>query len=231
MPTCLKDYSIEVTSPAVVQLYWKLDSAMAAANTDSVTGNVLTLNNFGAIVSGVPAKISNGLQITGGAFCTCFEVTQNALYLGTGWSLAGWARWSSAGTGNEGMQWIFCSAPSQNFTWIIGTGEYHFPYDGVSELTGNTPLLPADAFHFVAFRYDPATGKLGYSFNGAAFVDLPGNAGVMLVNPEPSPYFLVGNEEVIWDEIGAFAFPMTDADVAYLFNAGSGRTYPFTFPP
>lgn len=230
MSTCLQDYVLTITAPASVQMYWKLDQAVAALNTDSVTGQVLFINNFGAVVTGVPAVISNGLQITGG-FCNVFESNVAAEYQGNGWTFAFWIRWSSVGTGNEGVQWVFGSAPLQAFTWIIGNGEYHFPYDP-GELTGNTPILAADVFHFVVFRYDPGTGNLSYSFDGAAFVDLPGNAGVMPVQATGSgSYILGGNEEVIIDELGAYGFPFTETQKDYLFNGGLGRSFPFSFPP
>lgn len=227
---CLKDYTIEVTSPLTAVLYWTLNGPINS-NHDEVTGDLIVYNNVSSFLSEVPAIQADGLDITGvGGFCTIQNQGPTLAYDGNGFSLAFWMRWGSAGTGNEGIfyQWDTSGLPGF-FSWLVGTGEYHFTHSG-GDTTGNTPLMSSDAFHFVVFTYDPVTGQLRMSVDGAA-TSLISTPGVVPPLADPNAYFLAGNEEVRYDEVAVFPFPLNAAQIAYLYNGGTGRTWPLSLPP
>lgn len=227
--TCHRVFVLTVEA-STTQAYWRLEGP-TAANHDEITGDLLTYNNFGAILTSPPAVVGNGLDIGGAAFCTFQQQGSTLAYTApTGFSVAMWIRWSSAATGNEGFtyQWDNIGLPGF-LSWIVGTGEYHFANLGV-DTTGNTALLAADVFHFVVFTYDPADNNLRASFDGGAFVIL-GNPGVVTPVADATAYLLCGNEAVLYDEVQLYSFPLRPVDVAYLFNGGAGRVYPPVFPP
>lgn len=222
--TCSKDFVLTVVAAGTPQSYWTLQGPVAA-NDDEYTGDLLAYNNFGATITTVAGKVNNALSVQSG-FATVQQQGPTLAYGGEGWSLAFWFQWDGT-SGGLVYQWD-TTGSGQFFNWDAGgTGAVQFAVQGV-DLNANVGAISTGVWHFVVFTYTHA-GALRYSLDGAALASL-GTPPTAIVTTDPLSYALWGNENYLLDETASFPFPLTAAQIAYLWNGGTGRTWPITLP-
>lgn len=248
--SCSKQLSISVTGSSVTNIaYWTLDSANPLLNIDQVSGDAVQIQTaFGTSTpSAVPAVISNGVRwSTSSMFGNCqgivFQESNNIACQGNGISFAFWINTRSAVLGFVGANTsLFSYYPnigdlSQKLEW---TGD-NAAANGDINLNASTfpfALPPQDGFHFCVVTVD-ALGNVSASIDGAALTPL-GNGGALIAQPAATAQFSINVGSILTsgtgafytlDEVALFEGALSDAQVAYLYNGGAGRTYPLSLP-
>lgn len=235
--TCTKTWTISIGTTA--SAYWTLDEPDPSVDRLDSSGGGSTLFAGGVTNAGVPALIANGVYFEGtapGRGYATFGATPLDYAAGNGLSLWGWFNLASAGPSDA------ISGPSVDyngfaqFSILIGVGSNSDPQP-VTIKTGSDQVFIAGvslgAWHFFHLFYDPISQKLGYSLDNGAETLLPtvvvpgSTTGTVTLGQ----HFNAPGGSVVFDEIGIVVTQkLTAAQVAYLYNAGAGRTWPISLP-
>lgn len=235
---CQKSLSITVNLPLPVTAYWKLDEAAAnVPRLDSV--GIAHLDPSGVTDIGYPGLISN---------CVRFD----ALVGGAGYrTFAGFASLGhAAGNSSSFFGWVKLDATGPAFAlggpspeWSLGVGRFirfavgssfsPTPWRVESFHDIVYPTLTLGVWHFFFFFWDAALQQWGYSFDNGPQTLLP--TVEPIGNIATGSMFLDNNGwgggptgDVSFDEMGLVPTQkLTLAQLAFLYNGGAGRTYPF----
>lgn len=235
--TCSKDYVLVVNHALTLTAYYTLDSAQAV--TGDLIDSVAGLHMFkqpGTASLNVPALISNGLQRTlalNTAYTTGLVAALSYPNTG-GWSEFGWFRINGQGNVNVGSELVLSVGNGSIFIDVGSTAnpqnvEVSWTDAAFQSVQTYLPLT-SGAWHFFHLYYDPVAQKVGISFDNAA-PTLTGTGVSFTANATNVWDFfgpLVGSGvDVIWDEIGIkFDRKLTAAEQTFIYNSGSGRTWP-----
>lgn len=226
--TCIKPFSINVTN-TTTQMWLTLNSADPNTNIDSVSGAPVVASVFDSPpdTESVPAVISNGLKV---AKSGIFSVSSPTLQFdGGSFSICFWMNRPSDSTQDDGFIYQWDGTTPAFLQWLEDTSLVL--QVGGNTLLGNFAVGPLDMFHFVALKFDGSNHHLYYSVDGAAWVDA-GDFGMAIpAAADPSAFVQFGNCRTIFDEVALFPLALSDAQLAYLWNLGSGRTFPVSLPP
>lgn len=243
MSTCLKTFSLEVTSAVVLPLeWWKLDEANNDPRVGSVNG--IVLNPFG--LSSAPGVIGNATQITGLGNPTFdsgsanFFVSNPALYYdGNGLTMLMWMK-LTAGMAINGNQVSFPTLGGLVLKFTFNTVNLVVTVNNAaSSIIGTitVPYVPSGSFEFIEVYYDPNASIVGLKINDGALVDttsavtggvFPSISGgiaqiaATCINP--------GVQTGQFCEWAIYPFVLSNAQTAYIYNGGAGRTWPVTLP-
>lgn len=255
--TCQKDFTIEITGGVVNIAYWNLDDANPLLNLDQVSGdpvNVISNFPFGSASSAQPAVISNGVQWAATVFANgcngiVYQESNAIAYTGNGLSWAFWIKIDSATVAFGSNVCLFTYYPdigdvsTYKLEWNCSPVDY---FSGAPPGFGNVNLNAAtfpllfpsmDVWHLCVFVMD-AAGNLSVSIDASALA-LLGNGGAIPAQPLATAQLSINLDLVfagavgpmyLCDEVALFSGALNDAQVAYLYNAGAGRTYPLTLP-
>lgn len=237
---CEKQFTM-VTVAAVtvtVTAYYTLDSAQAI--TGDLIDSVAGLHMFkqpGSVSPNIPALISNGLERQD-ALNTAYTTGQVAAlaYPDTGgWSMFGWFKINSEGPANVGSELVMSVGNGSIFIDVGSTsnpGNVEISWTDANFQSVQTYVVATTgAWHFFHLFYDPVSQQVGFSFDNTA-ATMTGAAVSFTPNATNvwdffGPLVSTG-VSVTWDEIGLkFDRKLTSAEQTYLYNSGSGRTYPF----
>lgn len=235
--TCTKDYVLTVKHAFTVAAYWTLDSAQPVSGDliDSVSG-LHMFKQPGTASPNVPALISNGLErtLTFNTLYTTGQVAALAYPNTGGWSFFGWFRINGQAAINVGSE---MNMGVGNGSLFIDVGSTSNP--GNVEVSWTDPLfqsvqtyfnISTGQWHFFHLYYDPVAQQVGISFDNNA-PTLTGAGVSFTVNATGLLDFfgplIVAGVDVTWDEVGVkLDRKLTLTEQSYLWNAGSGRTWP-----
>jgi hypothetical protein len=232
-----KSFSIKVTGQKLVGLkaYWSMDQTSVAFGvvtiSDATSNHINLISSFGGW-SLVAGKISQALALANGGFADTSGPAITAITNpGNGFTLCGWFK-STFGVGDLGSIWEFDWQGSPGYYFILEINN-----GGILTLrTNHSPefseidiVYPLDgAWHFYRAGIDPADHKMKLQLdNGAINSD-----GPLTLAPTAANSFHFGTASFIpdvdrvYDEMGIWNRWLSNADIAYLYNGGAGRTYP-----
>lgn len=234
-------------SPSILvnlMAYWKMEEGGATNREDAHTGNY-DLSSTGA--SAPAALIGNGSLLTGSSGHYLNNSSANFGVTGA-MTIAGWARHVSISLGTSGVyivgktDWTTFLAPpdfptagymirinpSSRYAFWRGNGATS------SEVVASGFAVSYNEWHFIVAGFDGTDSFIqinnGERFSATGLVSSVGVGdfkfgeakGVGGATPMSGP-------DAVFDEWGFwFNRALSLADVSYLYNSGSGRTYPFT---
>lgn len=244
---CTKDFQIKIAAPTYNGLYWPFDEP-TGNRIDSAQGVILSPVGAGLYKDG-PGHVGNcwqsdfanefqatGLDMSAGGAITALGNSGQSV------SLWGWSQ-NVAATTEVANRITF----HQNNSAIFGdtAGFWSIILDtltGVAQMATNTapaitlPIADFTQWNFIVGLWDAATNRCGISVNGSA-VSWGAAGGAMLNRAWGTiDYFIVpGGVAPIpqggFDEVGVLPTQLlTDPQIAYLYNAGAGRTWPIVLP-
>lgn len=235
--TCQKDFTIEIASAEIsAQMWWTLDEVFPAF-IDSASGEALSVNDGDGNAAG---KIGLTVGESANLSPQIEQQSSRLLYTGTGMSWAMWFQRSDFGATILTLQIDYTSIVAGKVFNIelqyrsTGAAPHRIDVSGVGNPTDTVQITgEVDAtgtWNLLVCTFDPADGKLRFSVNNGAFhetvagFDLDigggGDVGTLRVTGFPS-YF---------DEVAMYLVPLTAAQVAAIWNAGNGITWPTTIP-
>jgi len=242
MTTPRKSIVTDTASPPALTdnclAYWKFDSN---ANSSIGSYNFTGLNGSYSYVTG---KISNGVQMWDASasfdFSTPYTFT-NLPRVGLPFTFAGWFKFSGVPTALDNL-WsllnVNSNAGEYNPEFRIGTDSSHrFQFkvvsatnDSVTVTASTAGAISASTWYFVVCRWNPVTKTARISVNGGA-VDSAIGTGTYRDGSFSTGQIRVtgGYSAVHWiaDESGCWNRELFAADIAALYNSGSGLTTPF----
>ena len=240
---CSKDYRITIAAPAYNGLYWPFDEP-SGDRIDSVIGAILSPG--GGVSKDGPGHVGNCWQSD---FANEFQAVTLTMadaitQLGnSGLSVSLWAWFQNVDALTEVANRIVYH---QNFSSNIGdTDGFWFlrtsTFDGLALMQTSTapsvslPITDMTQWNLVVGLWDAATNRCGISLNGSAISW--GGAGTPMNNrPFGSIDYAVSPGGTLpipsggFDEAGVLLDLLTDTQIAYLYNAGAGRTWPIILP-
>lgn len=233
--SCQKLWTLTVGTPPSADAYWTLNEGNGFFQTLSdSTGNNRFLQAILNYNGSTPALFSNG------ALCTSagpdLEMNGTIPYSQVGWSVWGWVKILSTGPVNDNTTKIIVLGNTNMAVMAIGSsidpGNVHL----TEAVLGNELYLniTAATWHFFHLFYSHSTQKVGLSFDNGVPSVLPSttsDAGVTVL--DFSLLFQINDPsvQVLYDEIGMIGSGVLNAtQLAYLYNSGSGRTWPIVLP-
>lgn len=216
--------------------YWKLDEAANVTRVDSAGANNLTdgVPNVGSVAG----QISNCAVFTNvNAACRLDKNPAGAdLIIGPGESLSISCWFYIQGLGsNRGIVTMYNGAIAAYFLWMnAGTGGIDFLVTDAGAVQRSVIVWPiglevAGTWHHVVCGFDRANNQIFQYFDGGARV----NAACVGAQATGGQ-FSIGNYANLepWqgriDEVGIWKRVLSAAEAGELWNAGAGKTYPFT---
>lgn len=234
---CSKQYTMNVNIPIPVTAYWKMDEAAGSVpRIDSV--GVANLSPSGITDIGVPGLISNAMRfdsVIGSQDYNTFPAFASLGHvIGDSFSFFGWVKLDATGLAN-----VF-GGPGPFYTLDVG----HFIRFRVGSSLSVTPWridsfsdtvfvsLTLSTWHFFFFFWDAGLQQWGYSFDNGPQSLLP---TVQPIGAYATGRVFVQNGwvggptgTVYFDEMGFVKTQkLSLSQLAFLYNGGTGRTYPF----
>lgn len=236
--TCTKDYTVNIRAPSQFTHYWTLD-VWPSPFEDMVSGHFSMRRNPG-IIQG-PGLFGSGFRHTNPVNATFFvfpTVNPDLAYTPSlasvnGISFCYWVNFTIA----HNYDFLYFADVGVNFYtvqqyWTDATQNFTVLVDSnltVSEQFNVVHPMPAGVWHFVCVTLEKATKVLSLYVDGAFVQSLV----TTLIFPDCPQGELRGGttdpgaEDFTIDEIGlSLNSCFTPAQVAWLYNAGGGRTWP-----
>lgn len=244
------DQNIAIAATTFLPFSWWPMEELSGDRIDVILGDDITSATYdGGTISTVPGKIGNAVQLavanadlthspSAEIWDTTFTpATQN------GATLCGWWKYGGA----------FSELTDFSLTFNLGRGAMFNMYqiDGTSLLiestsdngpvydSGTVPFPSSGDWHFFIIEID-STGAQRLQFDNSGTVyslngQPPTGANSAWIDIYCDTFYdnnsgMSGNLTVDFDEVGLFPKILTQAQKDYLYNAGNGRTYPFSLP-
>lgn len=250
--TCTQDFQIEVVAPPVVPrwYYWTLDEAGDVARVDSVAGLILTpgAHMGGGFVSLTAAagKFSNAVRFQNispvpGDFAQTVgplvgPYLNQLAHDGTGFSLCFWIKVNSFGTSLGYVDYKSVVQHGEIALKFTGTfGAYVTCMDdGEAHSEDLTVVMIAGTWYFFHLFYNGTLNKMGYQIDNGAATYASFTPTITAATAGMVSLFQQGtgtpNDFLVDETIVRVDTMFTAAQLAYLYNAGAGRTWPITLP-
>lgn len=239
---CYQTYSMDVI--LVAQAWWAMEDASTVTQTDSVRS--LLLNRASGNVSDfskVPGIIGQGEQIEpGSATASILSIVDNAdlAFNGVGMTLTLWMNFTDVvPTPNNSFVLVNYVFDQNAVFYTLTLSRSSASAYSWRVLLNGVPLITkasAAGWHFFVLTFNAATGVVGFDIDqaGAAFqfAVVPPVGANTTGDIELNVTTLAGANElsVIFDEAALFPRILSAAQLNYLYNAGTGRTWPVTLP-
>jgi PKD repeat protein len=234
--------------------WWTFDDSAASPWYDAVSGSMYFNNSDVTPQTTGSGKVGHALQmITNGGSVTIPIATSSVslVYTSSGFTIATWfkmdvvgdttLRYDGYSTVNTA---IFDPSHQVEFAVYFGYGsnqwqvQFYTASNGfssptVTELFPYTPVI--GEWHLHRFSYDYNLGKIIYQIDTGSqqvgistyqYFNSSSTSGRISMRQDPA----VGDSNVSWDEMNWSNYVLSDAEVNYLYNSGSGRTWPVPFP-
>ena len=224
-------------------------------NMDAVFGdqvgeiNSIRLAPIAGSISAVAGLINLGQSIepsdAGVGNFARFNAQESKLqYSGNGFTVVGWIKWTRYYAASTSYLFRYQPSVSPQTRWEMtlntGTLALHATlnggaYDEFPIAIAFTPVL--DQWYFFMFSYDQSDGSFHFSMDDGAVVD--GSNTYVVPGPlNNTPRFLVGTlgyhagngSSIVMDEIALYPKRLSAAEVTYIYNTGTGRTWPVVLP-
>jgi len=211
--------------------YWKLDESAGATRNDS-TANANHLTDHNTVGSSA-GKIGNAANFVSASSRYLSHADAAAFQMGssTDFSLAAWVKYTATN------QLFVCygqfGATNKHYYFTNGTGISAVVGDGTTNVTvGAVHAFDDNAWH-LAIMTASRTGNLtlyvdntveGVPTSISTLGSLNNTLGFAIgADPLPQLYF-----DGSVDEVGLWNRVLTSGELTELWNAGAGKTYPFT---
>ena len=108
---------------------------------------------------------------------------------------------------------------------VIGGQAY---FNGIIATATTVTTMSLATWYFVALRWNASTGTLTVSVNAGTNYTATTGGSAGDSSTQYSSQLFSGNEAIgaTFDEVATFARELSAADITYLYNGGTGRTYP-----
>lgn len=226
---CQKSFTLTVnTQPPKLISYWTLDQTLHTTRLDSKGVNDLPAGGafVGNGVTSIVGKISNALSFSsGGQGC---EKDDSALgSLARGFTVCGWSKVPASFCLNQTFNFF-----NTDFSFSIQLGQTGG--GGAMSLGGSfggniNSAAAGNAFVFFRAWADPVTGKYNLQVNDGAIVSA-NMSGAALPSSSNGHIYMASSgafaANMGVDEVGFWQGVLLDADASYIYNGGTGRTYP-----
>jgi len=244
------DNDIAVCACSIVlggpQAWWAYEGRDVDHEPDSISGKLMERSVYDDDarddLSKVAGKLGHG--ITGTYADYLFLSGGQMSYSGNGFSICGWIKmeWPEGESAQGDVGYSFGNGQSANIR--VNNGEVYDQawgvamWDAASEqyiAVGCPAEFSSGDWQFFCVTYDPMDGKLRLRINAnLTVVSALSMSAVTDADPQSGGYAGGwGDTEdvtVTWDEIGFFPQKLTETQINYLYNSGTGRTWPVTLP-
>lgn len=213
--------------------YWTLDESSdgsGAVTREDAHINNLDLSDPDTVVSGT-GKISNGANFVAANSETLVKTGINGTALDildtSAWTVAGWIKPDDT---TNFVSFFFWGRDNTQYCARVrfNAGKIEFICQNPSGVTVVGPSVSTGNWYFVAAGFDPATDVAKLWVNGTAYTgtqtatNADTDTDVFLLGRMPNGTYYDG----LIDEVGAWVGKLlSDAELAWLYNAGNGRTY------
>lgn len=247
-PACFVEsdpITLNVSSGPEPDLWWPFEEA-AGDFKDVVVGppdNSFERHLFGsgAVIDNGTGIVGNSVRLSNNPGVGTATITAHIMPTFTpaqGLTVCSWTKWDVLSVAEVD----FFTLPTMTFSaderirvmFLNGRVQLSFILFGVETVHISTPFSPAIGdWYFIRWHYNPVNSKFGLqiddgavieSVSTQAFLNLTYNDYVFDCQlGDTSSHF--GQWEI--DETGLWTRKLTDAEVAFIYNSGNGRTYPF----
>lgn len=221
---CKKEFTLHVRSGLLG--YWKMDES-SGTRADSLGANDVVI--FGADPAAVAGVISNAAECAGIASLRKLGTTGLWVYA-NGITMAGWFKFSAisdAGTfGGGGFQMAGAGATFQLLGLTDGNLYAFAEIPAGGNSTAPFGVVPLNTFVFLRMWVDPSNNRVHCKLNEGT-TSSGGAMSPVTTIPAMNLFFFrtpIGIATV--DEVGIWGRILTDAEGAFLYNGGTGRTFP-----
>lgn len=222
--------------------YWALDESPSGSRTDSLGNYPLTeVDQYGnppATVGAVSGKISNAADHSSFSFLKN-ENTEIPGMINKDFSVTGWFKIDGTSTYASFFSRTFADSQSKN-TWKLSTATDRIPMFRIGYNFGSSSSIRATDFgaisintwYFLCGVLDHSGGNLKIYVNGSGqsqqelSYETPHQESQSYIQTESAHPFVPGAHSQ-FDELAIWRHALSDAEISYLYNSGSGRTYPF----
>lgn len=207
---------IDVT-PGIVA-YYKLEES--SGNRVDSSGNSLDLTPTNT-PGNTTGKISNALAVAQASSQQVGRASYSALNLAADFTVAGWFNVTSYPQNTHFWSYSVSTRPGINFN-TVGVGT--FVVNGAS--IGIGTVAAGSGWRFIACRYRASDFFAEARLDGGAWTS---GTGTSPTTTTGTFYLGARGDLARWmngaiDEVGVWSRRLTDAEVNYLYNSGSGRT-------
>ena len=221
--------------------WWTMDSGTANNELDSLNGTALATAYNPAWATTVAGKVNNALQFSCSAGVSVANVASDAALMssGTGSTIVFWLNVTDdipQGTNYVSLNYRFDQNATNYTTMIDRSGVA--PNNWTVYVNG-TPYITATSatgWHFFAITFDILTGTLGLDIDQAGMTTQAAIIPTAGANTTGRVYMggsggTVGSFLMQVDEFAVYNQVLTNTQLNYLYNSGTGRTWPVTLPP
>jgi hypothetical protein len=235
MISCTKDFEIAITDLSLVG-FWKFDEVAGNSRADS-TANGNTITNIpilGDFLS-TAGKISNALSLDIDVFLNgpAFTSSLTPVWNNQSVTIAGWFRETNAGPFiNNSTKYRFSVGGGLWDMGVIAVNNDEFQGYlrndlGVETDVSSGVIVSSNVYYFIVIQFDYDARTIGISVNDSAMATL---AFAGTTTAQPSCGFSARNQansgSYNYDEFGIWFRKLTPTEITYLYNGGTGRTYP-----
>lgn len=238
--------------PKLVKGWWTFDDSATGPWVDAVSGSMYFKNDDTTPQTTASGVVSSSLRmVTAGGSTNINMATSSAdlVYTSSGFTMTGWLKvdaWGNTGIyyyGYNSTVTLFTPYQVQLVAWLARNSNQWevVMYDKNSNaiIDDVFPYIPVvGEWHLFRFSYDYNLGKVIYQQDtgsqqtGSTTVQYYNSASisgrVKMRLDEAVPFSVAG--DVSWDEINWSNYVLTDNEMVYLYNSGSGRTWPSSLP-
>ncbi len=219
--------------------YWKFDEANGD-RLDSMGNQWNTLTNVGADPGSAAGIINNGIPMKNGDVFNPVRLVSdigaahrtqlpfNTTGPGMTWCL--WVKWNATpGSSNRAAPYI--SMWELNPMLRIWDNLIEVQFQGKtidSTLSSPFPFV-AGQWYFIAYQFRTSNLKVRFSVNAGAWNEAANVADVAGADTHTQymEFDTIGQPDCVIDEMGVWCNQvLTDAEIAYLYNSGTGRSLP-----
>lgn len=190
---------------------------------DVVNGHLLSPG--GTNVVSALGRVGNGVQIAPFTYPTDklqLSFLDAGLGLTSSIAMCGWVKPTAAGVLQVGLTFPSSVFFSSDYTFTTGSATLS---RSAATVTRSCPTI-GSTWHFFYQQFNAATGKVGLSFDGDAVVESSGTATAG-ASATSCYYTPATGTNIYLDELAIFAQILSADQIATLYNAGAGRTWPF----
>jgi hypothetical protein len=205
--------------------YWTFEETAGSDRADS-SGNSNTLAETGNTVAASTGKISNAAKLGDGSPLGYLSTTGFATRAGD-WTVAGWFN-PRIGTGS-GQQRLISRDDDFYIDWRFDSERFYAAVKQSSGWNAVTTTGTGDVWHHVVVDHDATSNLLRIHVDGVlgSFSTVTGTNSITSDNITIGAAWAFETFDRSVDELGIWSRVLTDAEIAFLYNGGTGVTYPF----
>jgi len=212
--------------------WWKLDEA-SGTRADSAGSLDLTDNNTCGQVAGV---VGNAVDIVKSNSEYLSHADDPDFDLSGDWTINGWAKWSDPANDFYLISKDAGGDRAYSIFYHTGAGQYRLLVSGDGASVGfvnygDGGSIVTDTWNMLTFYHDSAADEIGFGVNAGTPITNSYSAGMY---NSGQPFFLgryySSYGDISIDELAIWDRLLTQAELDWLYDSGSGRTYEDILP-